>query len=125
MSEAYAAGPGAIMPAPDGGSPFTSTRVTAFRAGNQYLDRADGGQVRTVARLETIYRVVFDPLPGHPDHRDHSLSRPGEMHQWGRKGVPASPRHRAQASQDGLEASWEHRAAATAVGDSAYPGEDA
>lgn len=104
MSEAYIAGPGATMPAPDGGPPFTSTRVTALRAGNEYLDRDDGGTVRTVAKVQTVIRVVFDPLPGAPAHRDHILDLPADVHAWGRKGVPGRG-HRTPTAV--LEQSWE------------------
>jgi hypothetical protein len=110
--------PGAAMPAPDGGQPFHSTRVTNFATGDQYLDRDDGGAIRTVAAVRSVIRLEFEPLDGHPDHRDHALDRPHELRQFRRKGAP---KPRSGPTLDALEGSWEHRDLAAADSRIPYP----
>jgi hypothetical protein len=97
--------PAGAPSAPIGGD-YTSTIVSHFRAGNELWDREAGGVPRTVARVETIIRIHFDPMPGQPDHRDYNPFSPTESRQWGRKGVPVG----ADRSHANLEDSWERAA---------------
>lgn len=95
MSEAHV-GPGAVMPAPDDGPPFTSTRITSIFAGNEVMARDDGGTIREVAEVQSIVRLVWKPMEGHPDYQDHNLARVTDVHAFSRRGHPATTWHRAR-----------------------------
>ena len=104
------------------GGDYILTLVSHFRAGNELWDREAGGIPRTVAKVETIIRVHFDPMAGQPDHRDYRPFVPNEARQFGRHGVPR-PGDSALTAETNPEASWEHRDTAADQGVAPYPRE--
>lgn len=99
------------------GERFHRTLVTQFAAGNHLWDK-QGGQVRTVAKVEVIARIHCDSMEGEPDHLDFPVHG-AEARQWGAKGVPV---HGQSMTGAELDASWSHRDQAAAEDRPAYPG---